>query len=83
MKLSRYDQELKDALDSHAAELGLTGVFETGHKHNKYRVTLPDGSVVVIPVFKSPKGDAQSYGKILQASMKRHIMENLKKRGIA
>lgn len=81
-KLPRYEQELCDALDAHAAALNTTGRFEMGHKHHKYYVNLPDGSEVMMPVFKSPKGDSKSYGTILGASMRRLIMNNLERRKI-
>ena len=67
-------------LEEAAAELGLIGVFQKGKRHNKFRVVLPDETVVLMPIYCTPRAPDQ-YLATLGDRLKRTIAKNLERRG--
>lgn len=81
-RLSAYRQTIVDALDAAAAEIGCVGRFDTsGKTHDKYRVVLPDHSVVTVPIYRSPKGTAEDNAFDAAKRLKGAIFRNLERRG--
>ncbi len=74
--------EAERVLDAAALELGLIGAFQKKRgreRHNKYRVVLPDDSIVLLPVYCTPKGP-ENYLRSLPGRLKSAITRNLDRR---
>jgi len=81
-RLSKDQQVYADALTETSTALGLIGQFIPGHRHDKFVVILPDGSEVLLPVFKTPRCDAESYAVRLKGQLRGTIHRNLQRRGL-
>ena len=81
-RLSKFDQHIKAALDKAAFDMGLIGEFHLGHTHNSFKVALPDGVVLKLPVYKSPSCGAETYAHSAVRALRAMIHRHLEQQGL-
>lgn len=83
MKLTKNQMLFKQVLDDTAAEIGVVGEFEKGHRHDKYKIILPDVdcTVLMMPVYSTPKS-VGGYAKTLPTKLKTLCLRHFEKKGM-
>ncbi|MHA7900792.1 MAG: hypothetical protein ACX94B_13085 [Henriciella sp.] len=83
MKLTKNQALFKKVLDDTAAEIGVVGEFQKGHRHDKYKIVLPDedSTVLMMPVYSTPK-TVEGYARTLPMKLRNLLLRHFEKMGM-